>query len=118
MTTRETIDAYFTALATGAGWERYFAADVTFTSFTAPVRELRGHEAFLGGTRRFYGSIRSTDVRRIIVEGDHAVALTRYRIEPPGGRAAFQSDVAEVFDVRDGKIVAFGIYFDTAPYPK
>jgi hypothetical protein len=28
------------------------------------------------------------------------------------------SDVAEVFQVRDGKIAALDIYFDAAPFPK
>ena len=27
-------------------------------------------------------------------------------------------DVAEIFAVRDARIASFGIYFDTAPFPK
>jgi len=56
-------------------------------------------------------------VRSLIVDGATACALTRYELQPPRG-AAFQSDVAEIFTVRDGKIDTFGIYFDTSPYPK
>jgi hypothetical protein len=37
---------------------------------------------------------------------------------PPNGSAAFESDVAELFTVRDGRIESFTICFDTAPYPK
>ena len=60
--------------------------------------------------------IRGLEVRSVIVDGDHACALTR-RSPAPGG-PAFQSHVAEVFGVRDGKITSFDIYFDSAPFPK
>ena len=61
--------------------------------------------------------IAAMEVRLLIVEGERACVLTRYELQPPG-RPAFQSDVAEVFGVRDGKIISFEIYFDSAPFPK
>jgi ketosteroid isomerase-like protein len=117
MTTRATIDGYFAALRSGEGWQTHLADDVRFTSFTAPRRELVGREAYVAGTRRFYGTIQSFQVRQLLVDGDRAVALTTYQLRPPTG-AAFSSDVAEVFGVRDGKIAVFDIYFDSAPFPK
>ena len=51
------------------------------------------------------------------VDGDKACALTRYQLQRPGS-PAFESNVAEIFRVRDGKIVSFDIYFDSAPFPK
>jgi ketosteroid isomerase-like protein len=56
------------------------------------------------------------EVRQLTVDGDRAVALTRYQLRGPTGD--FTSDVAEAFGVADGKISSFGIYFDTAPFPK
>ena len=46
-----------------------------------------------------------------------ACALARYELQAPGG-SAFQSHVAELFEVRDGKIKLLEIYFDSAPFPK
>jgi ketosteroid isomerase-like protein len=46
-----------------------------------------------------------------------ACALTHCDLQPPSGQA-FQSDVAEIFGVRDGRIVSLDIYVDSAPYPK
>ena len=117
MTTRETIDGYFSGVMQKTGWDSFLSDDVTFTSFTTPIKRVSGRAAFLESTRRFYSMIRSIEVKEVMVEGNRACALTRYELQPPVG-PAFGSDVAEVFGVRDGKITSFDIYFDSAPFPK
>ena len=79
MNTRTTIEQYFEHLTTKSGWETFFADDMVFNSFTSPPKEVRGKAAYLESTKRFYGSIQSMEVRQLTVEGDRAVALTRYR---------------------------------------
>ena len=116
MNTRTTIEQYFEHLRTKSGWEASLADDMVFNSFTSPPKEVRGKAAYLESTKRFYGSIQSMEVRQLTVDGDRAVALTRYQLRGPTGD--FTSDVAEAFGVADGKISSFGIYFDTAPFPK
>jgi ketosteroid isomerase-like protein len=116
MNTRETVQAYFAALEKKQGWEALLDEQVTFTSFTSPVREISGIAALVEGTKRFYSSISSFELRQLIVEGEKGCAFTRYQLQGPAG--PFTSDVAEVFAVRGGKIQSFGIYFDTAPFPK
>jgi ketosteroid isomerase-like protein len=56
-------------------------------------------------------------VKDLVVDGTKACALTHYDLQAPG-LPAFSTDVAEVFQVRDGKIASFDIYFDSAPFPK
>jgi len=116
MTTRETIEAYFDGLESGRGWQELLSEGMEFTSFASPVRSIAGREAFLEATKRFYSMIDSVQLRELIVADDRGCALTRYELRAPDGRA-FGSDVAEIFSVRGGRIVSFGIYFDTAPYP-
>lgn len=116
MTTRTIVEAYFKALETKQGWESQLTNDVVFTSFTIPNRQIAGKQAYIEATRRFFSMIQSFELRGLIVEGSKACALTRYNLKGPAG--AFQSDVAEIFTVRDGKIDSLGIYFDTAPFPK
>jgi ketosteroid isomerase-like protein len=118
MSTRDTIQHYFERLQRKSGWESFLADDVAFTSFTSPVKQVNGKEAYLQATRGFYSMIKGFEVRALIVEGNTACALTRYQLQPPAGRAAFESDVAEIFSVTNGKIDKFAIYFDTAPFPK
>ena len=116
-TTRATIERYFGNLEKKAGWESLLDEQMTFTSFTSPVKRLSGRAAYLEATQRFYSMIAALEVRDLLVSGDKAVALTRYQLRPPAG-PTFTSDVAEVFVVRDGKIGTFDIYFDSAPFPK
>lgn len=117
MTTRETIEGYFKSLKEKNDWQSFLSDDVVFTSMTSPVKRITGKTAYLEGTRRFYSMIAALEVKDVIVGGQRACTLTRYRLQPPAG-PSFESDVAEVFGVRDGAITSFDIYFDTAPFPK
>ncbi len=117
MSTRETIERYFHELKRKGKWESLLADGLRFTSFTSPVKEIMGKAAYLESTKRFFSMVISVDVRDLIVEGAKACALTRYQLQPPGS-SRFESDVAELFTVKDGKIDAFAIYFDTSPFPK
>ena len=118
METRATIERYYEALRSKSEWDALFADDVIFTSFTSPTRQINDRRAFVEGTKRFYSMIVSFELRELIVDGDKACGLTRYELQAPNGSPRFSSDVAEIFVVKDGKIASFGIYFDTAPYPK
>jgi len=118
MTTKETIQGYFSNLEQKKSWESFLSDDMTFTSFTSPIRRISGRQAYLESTKRFYSMITAMKVKELMVDGDRACALTRYELQPPGGAPAFGSDVAEVFGVREGKIRSFDIYFDSAPFPK
>jgi len=116
--TRNTIDQYFDRLQRRDCWESCLADDMVFTSLTAPNRRVAGKAAYLEATKRFYGMISSLAVRQLIVDGPRACALTHYPLQRPGGGPPFESDVAELFEVRDGAIGAFTICFDPTPYPK
>ena len=117
MTTRDTIQSYFTSLKQKQSWEAFLSDDMTFTSFTSPIKRVSGKLAYLESTKRFYSMITALDVRDLLVDGNKACGLTHYQLQPPQG-PAFTSDVAELFEVRDGKISSFDIYFDSSPFPK
>lgn len=57
-------------------------------------------------------------LRTLVIEGDRAIALTHYRVQPPNGAPAFDNDEAEAFIVRGQTISDFKICFDSAPCPK
>lgn len=115
--TRTTVQQYFERIRAGTDWAALLAGSVVFVSRTSPEREVRGRDAYVQATNGFYRMIVDFTVRDLIVDGDRACALTRYRLRPPSG-IEFDSDVAELFTVKDGAIDSLAIYFDTAPYPK
>ena len=117
MNTKETIEGYFRSLRERGDWQSFLSENIVFTSYTYPVKQLAGKNAFAEGTKRFYSMIVSFEVRDLLVDDHHACALTRYELQPPGGNP-FISDVAEVFTVSNGKIDSFAIYFDSSPFPK
>lgn len=117
MSTRETLNQYFDRLARRADWDALIGDQFQFTSLTSPVKEVAGKAPFLEATKRFYSSIQSVEVRDLLIDGDKGCALTRYQLRAPNG-TTFQSDVAEVFRVRNARIESLAIYFDTAPFPK
>ena len=117
MTTKDTIQRYFDSLGKKSGWEAFLADDMTFTSFGSPMKQVKGKDAYLETTKRFFSMIAAVELRDLIVDGDKTCALTRYDLQAPGGRA-FDSHVAEVFKVRNGKISSLAIYFDSGPFPK
>jgi ketosteroid isomerase-like protein len=116
-TTRKTVAGYFDRLQTKSGWDALLSEDLDFTQFTSPVRRTKGKDAYLDTTRRFYASVVSLEVKALLVEGTRACAFTEYQIQAPGV-SAFSTHVAEVFEVNDGQIAAFQIYFDSAGFPK
>ena len=117
MTTKTTIEGYFDKLKQKKDWQSFLADDIVFTSFTSPVKQVAGKAAYLESTKNFYGGIIAFEVRDLLIDGDKACALTRYQLQRPQA-PAFESDVAEIFRVHDGKITSFDIYFDSAPFPK
>jgi ketosteroid isomerase-like protein len=115
--TRETIQDYFESLKGKSGWEAFLSDEMVFTNFTSPAKRVTGRVAYLEATKRFFSMIKALEIKGILVDGERACALTRYELQVPGG-LVFESQVAEVFEVRDGKIKSLDIYFDSAPFPK
>lgn len=115
MTTREVILGYLDSVRAKRGWEAFLSDELEFINFTHPVKSMTGKQASLEGIRRFYAMIKKMEIKTIIVDGEKACALTRYELQPPVG-PTFESHIAEVFEVSDGEITSFGIYFDSAPY--
>lgn len=117
MTTKDTIQGYFNSLKQKKEWESFLSDDMTFTSFTSPIKQVSGKDAYIESTKRFYSMVISVEVRDLMIAGEKACALTRYELQPPTGNT-FVSDVAELFTVKNGKIDSFAIYFDSSPFPK
>jgi ketosteroid isomerase-like protein len=110
MGTKEIIESYFKALNEG-GWESYVGEEIEFAS---SGQKTKGKAAYVDATKKFMEVAKKVDVKKLIVEGDDACALTQYQLARPGKKGS--SDIAEILTVKEGKIVASTIFFDTASF--
>ena len=112
MTTKETIRSYFQRLY-GGDWEALLADDMQFVNngTAAPP----GKAAYVEATRRFMRTAKSVEVKKLLVDGDAACALTHYGLVSPKGNKGV-CVVAEFFTVKDGRIDANEIVFDLAAF--
>lgn len=117
MTTKDIIHDYFDSLKHRRGWEAFLSEELTNINYTNPVKRVAGRGAYLEATKRFFSMITSLETKDIVIEGEKACALTRYELQSPDG-VAFESHVAEMFQVREGKIASLANCFDRAPHPK
>jgi ketosteroid isomerase-like protein len=109
---RHTVQSYFEGISKGGGWEALIADDMIFTMFS---KKTSGREAYLAATNQFLQVATYVRVLQIIAEGNDACAITRYKLESPKGDVS-ESDIAEVFSVKDGKIKSNTIFFDTQAF--
>jgi len=102
---------YFDAINMG-GWEKYLAEDMVMGIFD---KEVPTKPAYVAATRRFLQVAKQVAVRRLIVEGDSAAAIVRYKLVSPRGPVT-SADVAEFFTVKNSKIISNNIFFDTTTF--
>jgi ketosteroid isomerase-like protein len=112
MTSQETIQNFYHSLTNQQEREVFWADELVFS---ANGKQRQGKAASIEGLQRFYSSVQTFEIQQLLVDGANASAVVRYVVQSPKGHT-FVSDVAEFFNVEDGKIVAFAIYFDTVPY--
>src|SRR5438094_9995335 len=102
MSTNEIVQRYFEEIKQRGRWESFLADDMTFTSFTSPVKEVSGKAAYLESTKRVFSMVKSVEWRDLIIDGAKACALARYQLQPPSV-SRFQREVADLLSVGMGK---------------
>ena len=96
------------------------ADDVTWTVPQMDGVPFAGARTGREAVGEFFATIDSSqetlrfDPRQLIAEGDTVVALGSYQWKVKSNSREFGGDFAHVFTIRDGKIVAFNEYMDTA----
>lgn len=113
MKTRELLEAYYKGFAQKAGWESVISEGFKFVggdmTKTTPVI---GKGAYIEVIKRFSRLYTSMRVKEMILEDDRAFVLANYDYVFPGGKK-INGDVAELWSIKDGKLDALTIFFDT-----
>jgi ketosteroid isomerase-like protein len=76
-----------------------------------------GREAVIKSFDRFLQAVQSVRVKQMIVENENACAIASYDFVSPQGNK-LNLDVAEIWNVKGGKLVSLTIYFDIAEFRK
>jgi len=115
MTTNEIIESYYNSLSEKDDrWQELWSDDGSFSD-ASRVLNATGKEAVVQSFNPFLKGIESVKVKQMIVEGSNACVVVSYIYINPKGEKMNQ-DVAEVWHVKDGKLVSLVIYFDLTAY--
>ena len=58
---------------------------MALTSFTSPIKQVTGSDAYLEATKRFFSMIKAVEIKSILVDGERACTLSRYELQAPAG---------------------------------
>ncbi len=104
------IQALLALLSDNIEWQLPEVANVPFTGKRTGRAAVGEFFALVGANQ----DVLSFEPRDFIAQGDKVVSLGHYEWRVKANGREFGSDFAHVFTIRDGKVVAFKEYFDSA----
>lgn len=115
MSTLDLIRSYYSSQSNKDDrWKDLWADDAVFSDASQTLLA-RGKEAVIQSFTPFLKGVAALEIRQTILEGDHACFVIHYTYVNRKNETLDQ-DVAEVWEVRDGKLASVTIYFDLTAY--
>ena len=113
MTTQELLETYYAGFARKEGWEWVLSDDFKFVGgdMTNPT-PLVGKSEYVKVIERFARVFTTMRVKDMLVADNRAFVLANYDYVFPKGQR-INGDVVEIWKVKDGKLDALTIFFDT-----
>ena len=116
MTTKELLETYYKGFAQKQGWETVISDDFKFVGGDMTKTEpIAGKQAYIDVIKRFSQLFQNMRVKEMITEGDRACVIGNYDYVFPNGKS-INGNVAEIWKVKDGKLAALTIFFDTLTF--
>ena len=113
MNTRELLEIYYKGFSQKKGWENVLSEDFKFIGGDMTNKSpVIGKTAYIQIIERFSKLFTSMQVKEMIVDGERACVIGNYDYVFPGGEK-INGDVAEIWKVKNGKLDALTIFFDT-----
>jgi len=117
MTTKELLETYYKSFAQKQqGWEAVLSDDFKFVggdmTKTTPIV---GRTAYIEVIKRFSQVFKTMRVKEMVVEDNMACVIGNYDYVFPNGKS-INGDVAEIWKIKDGKLDALTIFFDTLTF--
>lgn len=112
MSSKETIEAYFTAFAKKQGWEEFAADHIVFEG---PMPSVSGKKQWVELTQQFIMGVTSSSLDLTICENDKVAITATYNMALPTGDS-HSLKTMEIYTVENEKISHILISFDTASF--
>ncbi len=95
-------------------WKELWAEDAVFSDASQTLLA-KGRAAVIQSFTPFLKGVQELKISRAIAEGEHVCAIISYTYVNPKSEVMHQ-DVAEVWQVRGGKLATLTLYFDLTAY--
>ena len=117
MKTKELLETYYKSFAQKQkGWEAVLSDDFKFIggdmTKTTPIV---GKTAYIEVIKRFSQVFKTMRVKEMVAEDDTACVIGNYDYVFPNGKS-INGDVAEIWKIKDDKLDALTIFFDTLTF--
>lgn len=116
MTTKQLLETYYKGFARKEGWESVLSDDFSFVggdmTNTSPVV---GRPEYMEVIKRFSRLFSAMRVKEMIIRNESACVIANYDYTFPNGRS-LNGDVAEIWKVKNDKLVSLTIFFDTLTF--
>lgn len=112
---KELLDNYYNELARGDAWQSSISDDFIFKG--TGVGGSSGKAAYVEVIKRFRRLVENVRVKEIIANDEKACVIANYDlVSPKGNKLNF--DIAEVWEIKNGKLNLLTIYYDTVTFNK
>jgi len=113
-TAKDIIKSFYTSAAKKENqWQECLGDTVSFS--VAAEKKFEGKETFIKTYTTFLQAVEKIDIRQLFVEGNTVCAIVSYDYVSPHGTKFHQTD-AEVWELADGKIISFTVYYDATEF--
>ncbi len=112
-TTKDLLNKYYERLSGKGDPAPLLSENFLLTGTVA--KETKGRDAYLGNM--FFKLVKSLKIKSMIIDGERACVVVNYDLVSPKGDT-LSCDVAEIWEVKEGKLDSLAIYFDTIAFQK
>jgi ketosteroid isomerase-like protein len=111
MTTKETVRSFYNSAAKkNNNWQKHLAEKVTFSDADKNTY-CEGKETFIKLFGNVLPTMNAIKVKQLIAEGNTVCAIVSYGYTNKKGET-FNQDAAEIWKIKDGKLISLTIYLD------
>ncbi len=111
----QTVGQYQQLLGSGSdAWTDLITDDI---SFVGPVMQVEGKQELVELNRSFFGFMKGYESISRFEQGDMALLEGVFTVQGPSGKT-IQLQMAEVYEVEQGKIRSIRIYYDAEEFRK